>query len=146
MSIGVPIAATRVKLEMGEKFRQTIKDNSQVCIYAGGGGGSSQTFSGSTGTAGNGGTGGGGNGTVDGTAGNGGTNLGGGGGGGGYNNITNTAGIAGSGGSGIIILKYPADYIATFSGGVTQSTPAPVGGYKISTITAAGVSDTVSWA
>jgi hypothetical protein len=34
---------------------------------------------------------------------------------------------------------------ATFSGGVTQST-ASAGGFKVSTITAAGVSDTVSWA
>jgi hypothetical protein len=34
---------------------------------------------------------------------------------------------------------------ATFSGGVTQSTTSS-GGYKISEVTAAGVSDTVSWA
>jgi hypothetical protein len=34
---------------------------------------------------------------------------------------------------------------ATFSGGVTQSTPAPAGGFKVTTVTAAGVSDTVSW-
>jgi hypothetical protein len=44
-----------------------------------------------------------------------------------------------------VILKYPSDYTATFSGGVTQSTTTS-GSYKISTITAAGVSDTVSWA
>ena len=50
-----------------------------------------------------------------------------------------------AGGSGIIILKYPDAYTATFSGGVTQTT-ATSGGYKIATITAAGVSDTVSWA
>jgi hypothetical protein len=44
----------------------------------------------------------------------------------------------------VIIIKYPDAYTATFSGGVTQST-ATSGGYKISTVTAAGVSDTVSW-
>jgi hypothetical protein len=35
---------------------------------------------------------------------------------------------------------------ATFSGGVSHSTPAPAGGFKVTTITAAGLSDTVSWA
>jgi hypothetical protein len=49
------------------------------------------------------------------------------------------------GGSGIVILKYPDTITATFSGGVTQST-ASAGGFKVSQITAAGVSDTVSWA
>jgi hypothetical protein len=44
----------------------------------------------------------------------------------------------------VIIIKYPDAYTATFSGGVTQST-VTTGGYKISTVTAAGVSDTVSW-
>jgi hypothetical protein len=47
----------------------------------------------------------------------------------------------------VIILKYPSRYTATFSGGVTQTTDSStVPGFKISTITAAGVSDTVSWA
>jgi hypothetical protein len=46
----------------------------------------------------------------------------------------------------VVILKYPDTLTATFSGGVTQSTPAPSGGFKISTITAAGISDTVSFA
>jgi hypothetical protein len=45
-----------------------------------------------------------------------------------------------------VILKYPDIFTATFSGGVTQTTAAPSGGFKVSTITAAGVSDTVSWA
>jgi hypothetical protein len=49
-----------------------------------------------------------------------------------------------NGGSGIVILKYPDNYTATFSGGVTQSTTSS-GGFKISVVTAAG-SDTVSWA
>jgi hypothetical protein len=43
-----------------------------------------------------------------------------------------------------VILKYPDTKTATFSGGVTQTTTTG-GGFKISTITAAGVSDTVSW-
>jgi hypothetical protein len=41
-------------------------------------------------------------------------------------------------------LKYPDTYTATFSGGVTQTT-ATSGGFKITQVTAAGVSDTVSW-
>jgi hypothetical protein len=41
-------------------------------------------------------------------------------------------------------LKYPDTRTATFSGGVTQSTTSS-GGFKISTVTAAGLSDTVSW-
>jgi hypothetical protein len=42
-------------------------------------------------------------------------------------------------------LRYPAVYTATFSGGVTQTTSTS-GANKISVITAAGVSDTVSFA
>jgi hypothetical protein len=42
-------------------------------------------------------------------------------------------------------LRYPNRYTATFSGGVTQTTTTS-GQFKISTITAAGLSDTVSWA
>jgi hypothetical protein len=71
-------------------------------------------------------------------------NTGGAGGGAGNEGSSTTTG--GTGGSGVIILKYPSNFTATFSGGVTQSTPAPAGGFKVSTITAAGVSDTVSWA
>jgi hypothetical protein len=44
-----------------------------------------------------------------------------------------------------VIIKYPDTYTATFSGGVTQTTPAPSGGFKVSTITAAGLSDTVTF-
>jgi hypothetical protein len=65
-------------------------------------------------------------------------------GGGGNGRISPTGGN-GSGGSGVVILKYPDSVTATFSGGVVQST-ASAGGFKVSTITAAGVSDTVSWA
>jgi len=53
--------------------------------------------------------------------------------------------MSGAGGSGFIVLKYPDIFTATFSGGVTQSTSS-AGGFKISQITAAGVSDTVSFA
>jgi hypothetical protein len=42
-------------------------------------------------------------------------------------------------------LRYPAAYVATFSGGVTSST-STAGSLKITTITAAGVADTVSFA
>jgi hypothetical protein len=51
---------------------------------------------------------------------------------------------ASPGGSGIVILKYPNIYTATFSAGVTQTTTT-AGGYKISTVTAAGPSDTVTF-
>jgi hypothetical protein len=44
----------------------------------------------------------------------------------------------------VIILKYPDSRTAGFSGGVTQTT-ATAGGFKVSTITAAGVSDTVTF-
>ena len=44
-------------------------------------------------------------------------------------------GSGGAGGSGVIILRIPDTYTATFSGGVTQ-TPTTITGYKIYTITA----------
>jgi hypothetical protein len=44
-----------------------------------------------------------------------------------------------------VVLKYPDAYTATFSGGVTQTTSSS-GGYKISLVAGAGVSDTVSFA
>jgi hypothetical protein len=50
----------------------------------------------------------------------------------------------GSGGSGVVILRYPDTLTATFSGGVTSATTSS-GGFKISTITAAGTTDTVTW-
>lgn len=68
-------------------------------------------------------------------------NTGGGGGGGGYN----AAAVSGaSGGSGVIIVRYPANYTATFTAGVTQSTTTS-GSSKITTITAAGVNDTITF-
>lgn len=89
----------------------------------GGGGGGGDT------AAGTGGTGGGGNGAVSSAAGNGTTNTGGGGGGVIYNQIS------GNGGSGIVILKYPSNYVATFSAGLTVST-LTINSYKVSSITA----------
>jgi hypothetical protein len=44
--------------------------------------------------------------------------------------------VAGNGGSGVILLKYLSSYTATFSAGLTANTPAPVAGYKVSTVTA----------
>jgi hypothetical protein len=49
-----------------------------------------------------------------------------------------------AGGQGVIVLKYPAIYTATFSGGVSQTTSTS-GAFKISRITSAS-GDTVSWA
>lgn len=62
------------------------------------------------------------------------------GGGGGYVGF----GSSGSGGSGVIYLKYPVGYTATFSGGVTQTTTT-IGSFKHVKITAAGPSDTVTF-
>jgi hypothetical protein len=45
----------------------------------------------------------------------------------------------------LVVLKYADSFTATFSGGVTQTTTSSLG-YKISVVTAAGVSDTVSFA
>jgi hypothetical protein len=50
-----------------------------------------------------------------------------------------------NGGSGIVILKYPDFYTATFSAGVTQSTSTS-GGFSVSTITATSTtSETVTF-
>jgi hypothetical protein len=100
-----------------------------------------------TGVGGVGGTGGGGNGGAgSGNGSNGSVNTGGGGGGSGSQNLPSAHGAAGNGGSGIVILKYPDTFTATFSGGVTQST-ASSGGFKISTITATSTtSETVTFA
>lgn len=64
--------------------------------------------------------------------GNGTANLGGGGGG------TRGGGssVSGNGGSGVVILKYPDGYAISLSAGLTGSTAAPSGGYKVTTITA----------
>jgi hypothetical protein len=97
-------------------------------------------------TAGTGGSGGGGNGGTSGTSGvggNGQANLGAGGGGG--SRISSGEPLGGNGGSGVVIIKYPDFYTATFSAGITQSTSTS-GGFKVSTITATSTtSETVSF-
>jgi hypothetical protein len=47
------------------------------------------------------------------------------------------------GGSGVVILKYPDSKTITIGAGLTGSTAAPSGGYKVSTITAG--TGNVSW-
>jgi hypothetical protein len=80
------------------------------------------------------------------TATSGSVNTGGGGGGGGGTQGTCSNGNGGAGGSGVVILRYPNIYTATFSGGVTQTTSTD-GAYKISTVTATSTtSETVSFA
>jgi hypothetical protein len=44
-------------------------------------------------------------------------------------------GSGGAGGSGIVILKFPGSYLATFSAGLTAVTNS-VGGFKVSSVTA----------
>lgn len=56
-----------------------------------------------------------------------------------------TTGAGASGGSGIILLKIPSGNSATFSAGVSQ-TSTTSGDFRIYRITAAGVSDTVTFA
>ena len=87
---------------------------------------------------------GGGNGTTDNTAGgNGTTNTGGGGGGGGYSSVGANGGV---GGSGVVIIKIPDLFTATFSGGVTSSLSTAVSGFKIYTVTATSTtSETVTF-
>jgi hypothetical protein len=58
-------------------------------------------------------------------------NTGGGGGGSGDNSVLGAAG-----GSGIVILRVPTAYSATFSGGLTTSLSNSVTGYKTYTVTA----------
>jgi hypothetical protein len=50
----------------------------------------------------------------------------------------------GAGGSGIVILRYPDTRTITIGGGLTGSTAAPSGGFKVTTITAG--TGNVSWA
>jgi hypothetical protein len=68
------------------------------------------------------------------------------GGGGGATSSETVNRTGGAGGSGVVIIKYPDFYTATFSAGVTQSTAAPSGGFKVSTITATSTtSETVTF-
>jgi hypothetical protein len=56
----------------------------------------------------------------------------------------NFAFASGAGGSGIVILRYPDSKIITIGAGLTGSTAAPSGGFKVTTITAG--TGNVSWA
>ena len=70
------------------------------------------------------------------------------------NGVANTGGggaggpdavVGASGGSGVVILRYPSSYTATFSSGATQVT-ATIGSDKVSIITAtSSTSETVYW-
>ena len=102
--------------------------------YAGGGGGSGKSPQ----VGGSGGTGGGGRGAGTSSSLAGTVNTGGGGGGG------TSSFAASAGGSGIVILKYPDTRTITIGAGLTGSTAAPSGGFKVSTITAG--TGNVSWA
>jgi hypothetical protein len=73
----------------------------------------------------------------NGTAGS--ANTGGGGGGCTYENFSGAGG-----GSGIVILKYADAYTITIGAGLTGSTAAPSGGFKVTTMTAG--TGNVSWA
>ena len=102
---------------------------------AGGGGGASTT------EIGTGGLGGGGDGSRTTTAEAGSANTGGGGGGGGYNG---THRPGGAGGSGVVIIRVPSSVVAEFSAGVVYNY-IPLDDFNVYEITAAGVSDTVTF-
>jgi hypothetical protein len=105
-------------------------------FYAGGGG--SGDGGGGGGTGGLGGGGNGGSGNKNATA-----NTGGG--GGGYNDVNSGASVfyGGLGGSGIVILRYPEAKSITIGAGLTGTTAAPSGGFKVTTITSG--TGNVSW-
>jgi hypothetical protein len=103
-----------------------------------GGGGASQVAS--NGAGGSGGGGGAGNGSNANGTGNAATANSGS--GGGASSSYNTAGTI-TGGSGVVALKYPDTYTITIGAGLTGTTAAPSGGYKVTTITAG--TGTVSW-
>jgi len=71
------------------------------------------------------------------------TNTGGGGGGGGGRSGAISAN-GGNGGSGIVIIKYPDRYTITIGAGLTGTTAAAAGGFKVTTITAG--TGNISWA
>ena len=107
----------------GGAGRYNLITGSNVAYAGGGGGGGWQP-------GGSGGVGGGGSGTTGSTGGSGSVNTGGGGGGAGY-----PASSGGSGGSGLVILRIPSAYTATF--GSVTATPAStaVPGFKIYCVT-----------
>ena len=105
---------------------------------AGGGGGGVYT----SGTPGSGGLGGGGAAGASGVIGTSGTANTGGGGGAGHASSTYTGG--GAGGSGVVIIKVPSEVVAEFSAGVVYNY-IPTDDFNVYEITAAGVSDTVTF-
>ena len=108
-------------------------------IYRGGGGGGGQSTTGGTPVSASGGLGGGGNGgTTTFLAGNGVDFTGGGGGGG-------ASGVGGNGGSGVVIIRYNNEITASITNGVTALEEVD-GNEKILTVTAAGISDTITFA
>lgn len=113
----------------------------------GGGGGGRHMVAGAGGAGGGGGGGKGGDydaspGAGDGVAGS--ANTGGGGGGGGGRNGINS-GIGAAGGSGLVVIKIPSAYTATFSAGVTQ-TNSTAGGFTTYVVTATSTtSETVTF-
>lgn len=111
-----------------------------VTRAGGGGGGTYATAVGAV--AGTGGSGGGGNGATNGNGSSGTVNTGGGGGASGR--YTANAYNGGNGGSGTVILRYPSNFTATFSAGVTQTTTT-TGTTKVSVVTVAGPTDTVTF-
>ena len=69
-----------------------------------------------------------------------------GGGGGGGSDWLLTSVTQANGGSGIVIIKIPNNYTATFSAGVTSTLSTAVAGYKIYTVTATSTaSETVTF-
>lgn len=115
-----------------------------VVGYAGGGGGAS--YNGSQGTATHGGGSGGYYGiyanSPESSGQNGTANRGGGGGGGSGSSHPYYKG--GNGGSGVVVIKIPDSKSASFTAGVSQ-TMSQSGGFKIYTVTAAGINDTVTF-
>lgn len=120
----------------GAGLASTITGTS-VTRAGGGGGGAGNTASFAAGGAGGGGNGGA---STGGAATAGAANTGGGG-GGGNNSGGSTNGAAG--GSGVVILRYPDIYTLTIGAGLTGSTAAPSGGFKVTTFTAG--TGSISW-
>lgn len=117
---------------------------SEVYYAGGGGGGSDNGVAIESGYA-LGGTGGGGKGFLGAVPSDGHGTAGTGGGGGGCGFNGDYGHVGGNGGSGVVVLSYPATFTATFSAGVTQTTTT-TGSKKVTTITAAGPTDTVTFA
>jgi hypothetical protein len=115
-----------------------------AAAYRSGGGGGGTYLGGTSPSAGLGGLGGGGNGGN--TSNSGTTNTGGGGGGGNQGPVGQDVlgGPGGNGGSGVVIIRVPSTVVAEFSAGVVYNY-IPLDDFNVYEITAAGVSDTVTF-